>query len=360
MKDGTEVSEETSKTAFRQEVEEQGEALRRMISFYEKEGRQLLRQWEKMYCHTNGALVFSGMGTSYYAPLVIKPLLASKGIKTLIFEAGELLHYELKAISKDDLVMLVSQSGESVETCQVAEKLKNLCRLVAVVNDEESKLAGYADLVLPLKAGEETSITNKTYTNTLGILNMMGVIAVSRDLRKETDALSAASFHMDSFLQNRYEEIRLAEEHLKDAATLHFLSRGPSLVGAFQGALTFMEGARMTTVAMPCGSFRHGPFELVGEDHHAIVYVPSSKTKNLVKRMVLEMAQKGSTILAFSADSKKIESPRVLNIAFKDVDDRHLPIAAATAQELLLDRIASRRGLTCGVFRYGAKITRKE
>ncbi|RJS90629.1 SIS domain-containing protein [Candidatus Bathyarchaeota archaeon] len=360
MKVGAEVGEETSKTAFRREVEEQGEALRRMILFYENEGAPLLKQWEEMYRCTDGVIVFSGMGTSYYAPLVIKPLLASKGVKAFILEAGELLHYGLQAISRDDLVILISQSGESIETCRAAEKLKNLCRIVAIVNNEESRLARYADLVLPLKAGEETSITSKTYTNTLGVLNIMGVVAVSGDLHEETDALLAASHHMDSFLQSRYEEIRLAEEHLKDAVTLHFLSRGPALAGAFQGALTFMEGARMTTLAMSCGSFRHGPFELVGEGHYAIVYIPSSKTKNLVERMVLEMAQKGSRILTFSSDSKLKKSPRILNITFKDVNDRHLLIAAATAQELLLDRIASRRGLTCGVFRHVSKITRRE
>ena len=76
MKVGAEVGEETSKTAFRREVEEQGEALRRMILFYENEGAPLLKQWEETYRCTDGVLAFSGMGASYYVPLVIKPLLA--------------------------------------------------------------------------------------------------------------------------------------------------------------------------------------------------------------------------------------------------------------------------------------------
>ena len=331
-----------------------------MVAFYRNEGRPLLRRWKMMLKNTSGNLLFAGMGTSHYSPLVIKPLLASKGILASIFEAGELLHYELRVVHKNDLMVLISQSGETVETCLVAEKLKDFSHIVAIVNDETSRLASYADLVLPLKAGEEISITNKTYTNTLGLLNIVGTIAVSKDLGNEMGALIDASFHMDTFLQSRAEEISLAEEHLRDAITLHFLSRGPALVGAFQGALTFMEGAHMTTMAMPCSSFRHGPFELVGEGHHAIVYIPSSPPRKLVKRMVSEMAQKGSRIVVFSANPEKIKSPRVLEIAFPTVDDRHLPIAAATAQELLLDRIASRRGLICGLFRHATKITRVE
>jgi len=354
------MEKKTVKTPFEREIEEQGEALRRMVAFYKNEGSPLLRRWKMMLKDMRGNLLFAGMGTSHFSPLVIKSLLASKGIMASIFEAGELLHYELKAVHENDLIVLVSQSGETIETCRVAEKLKDFSQIVAIVNDEKSKLASYADLVLPLKAGEEISITNKTYTNTLGLLNMMGIVAVSKDLEKETNALIDASFHMDSFLQNRAEQISLAEEHLKDVITLHFLSRGPSLAGAFQGALTFMEGARMTTVAMPCGSFRHGPFELVGEGHHAIVYVPASQTEKLVTKMVLEMAKKGSRILAFSAGSERIQNPRILEISFTNVEDRHLPIAAATAQELLLDRIALRRGLTCGEFRHAAKITKVE
>ncbi|MDH5440888.1 MAG: SIS domain-containing protein [Candidatus Bathyarchaeota archaeon] len=348
------------KTAFQREIERQGEALRRMVVFYRNEGRQLLGQWKRILKRAHGNLIFTGMGTSFYTPLVIKSLLASEGVLATIFEAGELLNYELDVVHKDDLVVLISQSGESIETCKVAENLRGLCKSVAIVNDEASRLPSCADLVLHLKAGDETSITNRTYTNTLGLLNMMGVVALSQDLEKEMNSLVNASYHMDSFLHSRAEEITLAEQLLKDATTLHFLSRGPALVGAYQGALTFMEGARMTASAMPCGSFRHGPFELVGEEHHAIVYIPSSPPGRSVTRMVSEMAQKGSHIVAFSASSERIENPHVLEIVFLNVEDRQLPIAAATAQELLLDRIASRRGLTCGVFRHIAKVTRVE
>jgi len=348
------------KTSFRREIEGQGEALRRMVAFYRNEGSALLRRWKMMLKNTSGNLLFAGMGTSHFSPLVIKPLLDSKGILASIFEAGELLHYELKVVHKNDLVVLISQSGETIETCLVAEKLKDFSHIVAIVNDETSRLASYADLVLPLKAGEEISISNKTYTNTLGLLNMMGIIAVSKNLGKEMNALIDVSFHMDRFLQSRAEQISIVEEHIKDARALHFLSRGPSLVGAFQGALTFMEGARMTTAAMPCGSFRHGPFELVGEGHSAIVYIPTSQTGKLVTQMVSEMANKGSRIVVFSASSERIENSHVLEITFTNVEDRHLPIAAATAQELLLDRIALRRGLICGEFRHATKITRVE
>jgi len=349
-----------TKTPFQREVEEQGEALRRMVAFYRNEGRSLLRQWKTMLKDASGNLLFAGMGTSYYSPLVIKSLLASKGIMTTIFEAGELLHYELKGVHRDDLMVLISQSGESIETCRVAKKLKGFCQLVAIVNNETSELAGYADLVLPLKAGEELSVSNKTYTNTLGLLNMMGIVAASKDLEKETNALINISFLMDDFLQSRAEEIKLADEHLKDATIIHFLSRGPSLVGAFQGALSSMEGGRMPATAMSCGTFRHGPFELVGEGHHAIFYIPSSSPGKLVRKMVLEMAQKGSRIVAFSASSERIENSHVLEVAFTTVDDRHLPIAAATAQELLLDKIASRRGLIFGTYRHITKVTKME
>ena len=348
------------KTSFQCEIDEQGEALRRMIAFYRQEGTRLLKKWKKLLSKMDGNLLFAGMGTSFFSPFVIKPLLASKGILASIYEAGELLHYELKAVHKNDLIVLTSQSGESLETCKVAEQLNNTCPIVAIVNNEDSTLARHGDLMLPLVAGEEKSITTKTYTNTIGLLNMMGVTAVSGDLEKELNTLTEASFQMDSFLESRAEEVTIATKKLENANTIHFLSRGPSMAGAFQGALIFMEGARMTAIAMPCGSFRHGPFELVRKGHHAIVYVPSSQNGRLVIKMVSEMADKGSRIVAFSANTKKIKRNGVFEITFPKTDDRHLSIAAATPQELLLDKIASLRGLTCGLLEHGSKITMVE
>jgi len=344
-------------------MEERREAIRIMIKFYGENGRSLLEEWTKMLGRTrkaDGNLIFSGMGTSFISPLIIRPLLASKGITSFMFEAGEFLHYGLGTVRSKDLIVLISQSGESIETCRIAEEMKGLCPIIAIVNDEESTLAGYGDLVLPMTAGEEASITTKTYTNTLGLLNIMGVTAVSGNLEKEMESLIESSFHMDDFLENRSDEIKAAEEHLKNASALHFLTRGPALAGAFQGALTFMEGAHLTAVAMPCGSFRHGPIELIGKGHRAIVYVPSSETRGLVVRMISEMAERGSHIVAFSSGSMEIDDPNIVEISFPEVDDRHLPISAATAQELLLDRIASRRGLKCGVFKHTSKVTKIE
>jgi len=348
------------KTAFQSEIDEQGEALRNLISFYGQEGDQLLRKWKKLLSRMNGNLLFAGMGTSFFSPVVIKPLLASGGIMASIYEAGELLHYELKAVQKEDMIVLISQSGESIETCKVAEKLEKTCPLVAIVNDENSTLARHVDLVLPLVAGEEKSITTKTYSNTLGLLNMMGVTAIHGDLVKELNNLKETSFQMDNFLEGRAEEVDFAVKELGNADNVHFLSRGPPMAGAYQGALTFMEGARMTASAMPCGSFRHGPFELVREGHHAVVYVPSSRNGRLVIKMVSEMVDKGSHIVAFSSNATRIGKSGVFEMAFPKTDDRHLPIAASVPQELMLDKIASLRGLTCGLFEYGSKITKVE
>ena len=116
----------------------------------------------------------------------------------------------------------------------------------------------------------------------------------------------------------------------------------------------------MTALAMPCGSFRHGPFELVRKGHHAIVYVPSSQNGRLVIKMVSEMADKGSHIVAFSSNTVRIKRSEVFEITFPKTNDRHLSIAAATPQELILDKIASLRGLTCGLFEHGSKITKVE
>jgi glucosamine--fructose-6-phosphate aminotransferase (isomerizing) len=345
-------SEKTS--SFLTEVSEQPEALENLIAFYEGEGMPLLEQWTRL-ARESGRIRFCGMGTSKFAPEMVLSTLGCHGLDASAMEAGELLHYPMPMRG---LPVLISQSGESIETQKLAGQMENKDHLIAVTNNQQSALARAAKLILPMCAGHETAISTKTYVNTLALLFLMsesfrGVEAVHQALirlRKLKDAMSGYDC----------EGIKQAASLLSDASVIHFISRGPAMAAVRQAALTFMEGAIISAAAFTGGAFRHGPFELVDETHRCVIFIPGGKTVALLKNMALDIAGKGSRVVVITDQNFTLSGSGCSVLHVPDFGEELFCLSAATTQAFLLDAVADRRGIQAGIFRYGEKITRRE
>ncbi|MBU4201221.1 MAG: SIS domain-containing protein [Verrucomicrobia bacterium] len=341
-------------SAFLNEVAEQPKVLRELIAFYRGEGQRLLEKWAKLVKEAS-RVIFSGMGTSEFAPDAITVALAQQGIDATTRDAGEWLHYPSPTVG---IPVLISQSGESIETRLLAEQLKGKGGLVAITNNEASSLARAASLVLPMLAGHETAISTKTYVNTLAVLYLMaqameGSAAMENGLaRLEKSAEAMRSVNRAGIDQ--------AARLLADASAIHFVSRGPAVVAARQAALTFMEGTRISAAAYTGGAFRHGPFELVDENLRCVFFVPGGTTCELIKKMALDVVEKKGRVIVIT--DQKVILPQSQGAVLKvpDFGEDLFCLSAATTQELLLDAVAGNRGLKAGQFRYGEKITRRE
>jgi len=347
--------------AFLDEVAQHGKVLRDLIDFYRSDtGGELLTVAGGMASRRPRSVTFAGMGTSEFVPLVVRDYLGDKfPAPVVIWEVGELLHYGIESIRDDDVVIAISQSGESVETRSVVERLRDHRGLISVTNDSGSTVAWRSRLDLPMRAGEEATISNKTYANSMAVLLLLSRALACQEWTPIFDDLQDAADEMDRFPADRRPEIDRAADLLKDAKTVYFVSRGPSMAAAKQAALTFQEGAHIFTTAMPGGSMRHGPFEVVGPGHHAIMFAPKGHGGDLVRSMAREMAELGSSVVLMTA--VEVEGhDNVASIVLGPGDPELFSLACAVPQELLLDRMASDRGLTAGVFHRGGKITEKE
>jgi len=188
---------------FLEEVREMPCALRRLADYYAGEGHRNLQRFAEI-ADGCGEIIFAGMGSSESAPLAILPGLSAAGVKGAhggsigirIADAGEWLHYGTAA-APSALAVLVSQSGESFETRALAER-GFVSSYVAITNNEHSSLAARANLTLPLCAGDEASVSNKTYANTLAVLYLLSAVlrrkpieAALEELRSTADRLHA-------------------------------------------------------------------------------------------------------------------------------------------------------------------------
>ncbi|MEA2063853.1 MAG: SIS domain-containing protein, partial [Gemmatimonadota bacterium] len=320
-------------TGFITEVDEQPQALKDLISFYEKDGATLLAGWrEVLDRHSN--IVFCGMGTSEFAPGTVQGLLIKQGKSVSIYDAGEYLHYLLEArpAGSRSLFVLISQSGESVETKKVAQALSGKAATVVLTNDESSSMARAADLCLPLRAGREAAITNKTYLNTLGLLYLM---AGGRSAPLEAVAASLAS-------ASPVDRAAGAARHIQPADSIHCVARGPALTAARQLALTFMEGARVHATAFSGGAFRHGPFETIGQGHRAVFLIPQGKTAGLCFGMLEEMLALGSRVVLLTDCKCELENEDLYTIELPAPgEERLFPLVLARVQCHFLHHVAA-------------------
>jgi len=345
---------------FLDEIRQLPDALGRLIDFYRTDGRAVLQAWSGRMAGRD-QILFAGMGTSHFAPLAIRPHLATAGIACNVIDAGEWLHYGCALPGDRGQVVLVSQSGESVEVKHLIEQDKVGHHFVGVVNNLDSTLGRAAGLLLPMCAGDEAAISTKTYTNTLALLHLMAVALQGMgQLDRALDDLSKAA---DCLQSTREQAIIDAADLLLPADALAFVARGPAHVTARQCALTFMEGARLLAAPFTAGAFRHGPFESAGPDLRAVIFLPDGPTRTITEGLGREAAEHGAHVV-FVTDADLAEGPNIKVIRLQTIaaDSREdlFPLIASAAHPLLLHHLAKARGFEAGQFRYGGKVTTRQ
>lgn len=346
--------------SFLDEIAEQGKVLRDLTEYYRSDGSDMLRLASRMLTPRTRSIVFTGMGTSEFVADSVRSYLGEKTtVPVVVWEAGELLHYGMDGIRDDDMIIAVSQSGESVETRKVVEKLERHRGVLSITNNPDSTMARLSRLNLPILAGPEESISNKTYTNTVAVLLLLSRALACDDLERVLGDLERIAAGMDEVFVSRRGEMEAAAAFLHDVDALYFVSRGPSMAAARQAALTYQEGVHVFASALPGGSMRHGPFENVGPGRGAIMFAPDGHGGDLVRNMAREMADLGTKVVLLTSQDV-VSSPNLHMVLLSPGEPELFALVCAVPQELILHHMADDRGWTAGVFTRGGKITERE
>lgn len=341
-------------SAFYDEILTQPDRLSDVLLHYKKsdfreiyEVAELLKAGSHVY--------FAGMGTSLNVVTAVMARLSEK-IKISMVEAGELLEMP-ELLTNQDILVLISQSGESVEISRALTLYRGRCKIVGITNQPDSILAKHADCTLLLYAGEEKSITNKTFTNTLAVLYMIEAAVNGRSVKKLAQDLEETVPEMKRILEGREEEIREWADWLQPADVVHFIGAGHGALSlARQAGLIFMEGAGCAARAFSTGGFRHGPIEICSERHRAVIFLSDAQSREKTLDLVREMEYYGSKVIVVSNQNAMFTHPFVI----ENTTEECYVMQAALFMELLLVHVAELRGITAGEFHITNKICKKE
>ncbi len=257
----------------------------------------------------------TGSGTSYHAGLIAKQLFARflrKPAETIIASEFE---QQLELIAPGDIILAVSQSGETADVLQAIRKAKDKgAKILSVVNAPGSSLIRESDLSLPLRCGPEVGVAaTKSFTSQLALLYFLTLKIT--DKKRETAELTLLGSSIRETLGVE-PLIRDLTSEFSEVNDFYFIGRGLHYPIALEGALKLKELSYVHAEGFPAGELKHGTLALVEQGTTVFAINPSDETREDTLNNAAEMKARGAKIIGVS----DVNDPSY---------DRHIKITSA-------------------------------
>ncbi len=292
-------------------------------------------------------------GTSYHAGMVARYWFEGiAGVPCNVEVASEFRYRE--PIPEDgNLLVLISQSGETADTLAALREAKRTGfadHTLAICNVPESSLVRETDLVLMTRAGPEIGVAStKAFTTQLVSLLLL-VIAVGRRHRLAGSAQEEQVIEALEHLPRQVESaVRLDSQieamagYFAEKRHALFLGRGPHFPVAMEGALKLKEISYIHAEAYPAGELKHGPLALVDNEMPIITVAPNDALLEKLKSNLQEVRARGGELFVFAGkDIHMDDGDHVLEL--DTVDDITSPILYTVPLQLLAYHVAVLKG----------------
>jgi len=293
-------------------------------------------------------------GTSYYAGSVARYWLeAIAGIPASVEVASE-YRYRDAVANPNNLIVTISQSGETLDTMEALKYAKSLGHqaTLAICNVQESAIPRASSMVFYTRAGAEIGVAStKAFTTQLVALFLLCLTIAKLRGRvsavEETEYLDALRYLPGSVQHalNLEPQIRTWAEKFSGKSHALFLGRGVHYPIALEGALKLKEISYIHAEAYPAGELKHGPLALVDAAMPVVVIAPNDALLEKVKSNMQEVRARGGELFVFAdLDSNFVEQEGLHVIR----TTRHVgvlsPVVHAIPVQLLAYHTALMRG----------------
>ncbi|HEY8824615.1 MAG TPA: glutamine--fructose-6-phosphate transaminase (isomerizing) [Candidatus Limnocylindria bacterium] len=296
---------------------------------------------------------FVACGTASYAALVGKYLIERLARIPCDVEIASEYRYRQPAVTKGQLVIAVTQSGETVDTLAAMEEAKKQgARLLSVVNVVGSQASRASDDVIYLHAGPEISVAStKAYAAMLVDLYLFAIFLGQR--RGTIDAersrkLLAEAFHLPTLVDAVLQEepkVRALAYRYHTARNFLFLGRGVNYPTALEGALKLKELSYIHAEGTAAGEMKHGTNALIDEDLPVVAIALKDSVYKKIRSNMEEVRARAGVVIAVATDGDdEITGKADEIIRIPAVEELLSPVLAVVPLQLLAYHIADRRG----------------
>jgi len=282
----------------------------------------------------NGAAVIA-CGSSYYAGLAFKSLLAAQGMQCEVFYGSE---FPYMRTGKEKVVVAISQSGETADTLSAVRLAKKSgAKVIAVTNVVGSSLYREADARAIIGAGPEIAVVaTKSFTCQIAVLAKIALSLAGA--KEELSELSCLSEEMEKLLQRSREIEKIAGELAKHR-DFFFIGRSLAYPCALEGALKLKEITYLHAEAYPAGELKHGPLSLLEKGVVVIALAPSGDSLPKAISNIQECRARNAMLVVLS-DSEEALSKSSLHFRMPKAQGGAIPLLYAIPLQLLAYHMA--------------------
>lgn len=311
-----------------------------------------IRDYEQKMIQAN-RLIIVACGTSWHAGLVGEYLLEDLARINVEVEYASEFRYRNPIIHENDVVIAISQSGETADTLAALELAKSKgATILGICNVVGSSIARITDAGSYTHAGPEIGVAStKAFTAQVTILTLMAL-----QLAHKKGSISQSKYHaLLSELEAipaKVKEILAKNNHVeeiakayKDASNALYLGRGSSFPVALEGALKLKEISYIHAEGYPAAEMKHGPIALIDENMPVFVIATHGNSYEKVVSNIQEVkARKGKIIAIVTEGDTQVRAMADHIIEIPASDEVLVPLLATVPLQLLSYFIAVMRG----------------
>ncbi|TAH27877.1 MAG: glutamine--fructose-6-phosphate transaminase (isomerizing), partial [Cytophagales bacterium] len=311
-----------------------------------------LRDYMNRMLSTN-RIVIIACGTSWHAGLVAEYIFEELARVNVEVEYASEFRYRNPVINEGDVIIAISQSGETADTLAAIELAKSKGAIIfGVCNVVGSSIPRATHAGAYLHAGPEIGVAStKAFTAQVTVLTMMalslaqkkGTITESKfhELLVDLEQIPAKVEHILA----QSEKIKYISQEFKDAKNFLYLGRGVNFPVALEGALKLKEISYIHAEGYPAAEMKHGPIALIDEEMPVVVVATKDNSYEKIVSNIQEVrARKGKVIAVVTEGETHIQKMSDFVIEIPATHDLLVPLLAVIPLQLLSYYIAIYRG----------------
>ena len=298
-------------------------------------------------------IIIIGCGTSWHAGLLGEYLFEDLARIPVEVEYASEFRYRNPIINKDDVIIAISQSGETADTLAAIHLAKEAGALVlGICNVVGSSIPRVTDAGVYTHAGPEIGVAStKAFTAQVTVLAMMAIlISHKKDILSKEVYVKYIKYLTE--VPEKIENILKMDEVFKKIATLYkeannflYLGRGYFFPVALEGALKLKEISYIHAEGYPAAEMKHGPIALIDQNMPVVVIATKDNSYEKIVSNIQEVKARDGIVIAIVTEGDKVIkdlADHVLEIP--DIDTVFSPLLAVIPLQLLSYHIAVMRG----------------
>ncbi len=312
-----------------------------------------MEEYKKRMIHAQRMIIL-GCGTSWHAGMIAEYLFEDLARLPVEVEYASEFRYRNPVVREQDIVLAISQSGETADTFAALELAKERGAITyGIVNVVGSSIARLTHSGSYIHVGPEIGVAStKAFTGQVTMLTIMALLLgyergylPKSQYQKLVQELALIPGKVDRLLENCQEQVKYIAGEFKDATNALYLGRGYNFPVALEGALKLKEISYIHAEGYPAAEMKHGPIALIDENMPVFVIATNLSAYDKIVSNIQEVkARKGIVVAVVTEGDQTIKKLADYTIEIPATEEPLTPLLSVVPLQLLAYHIALLRG----------------